>query len=82
MNVLGIIPARYLSARLEGKPLADICGKPMIQRVYEQAKIALGNVLVATDDQRIVDAVKAFGGQVTMTTAEHTTGTYKVMNHY
>ena len=79
MNVLGIIPARYLSTRLEGKPLADICGKPMIQRVYEQAKIALGNVFVATDDQRIVDAVKAFGGQVIITAAEHTTGTSRCL---
>ena len=82
MKVLGIIPARYLSTRLEGKPLADICGKPMIQRVYEQAKIALGSVLVATDDQRIVDAVKAFGGQVTMTAAEHTTGTSRCLEAY
>ncbi|MCK5678009.1 MAG: NTP transferase domain-containing protein, partial [Flavobacteriaceae bacterium] len=67
MNVLGIIPARYGSTRLEGKPLIDICGKPMIQHVYEQAKKALKYVLVATDDERIEKAVKEFGGNVVMT---------------
>ncbi|MCK4562078.1 MAG: NTP transferase domain-containing protein, partial [Flavobacteriaceae bacterium] len=62
MKVLGIIPARYGSTRLEGKPLVDICGKPMIQRVYEQAKKALNFVLIATDDERIEKVVKEFGG--------------------
>ena len=65
MKVIGIIPARYGSTRLEGKPLKDICGKPMIQLVYEAAQKArlLDQVYVATDDQRIVDAVEQFGGR-------------------
>ena len=63
---IGIIPARYASSRFPGKPLADIAGKPMIQRVYEQAQKALDRVLVATDDKRIFDCVKAFGGEVVM----------------
>ncbi|HLG02232.1 MAG TPA: NTP transferase domain-containing protein, partial [Bacteroidia bacterium] len=70
MPVLGIIPARYASSRFPGKPLVDIAGKPMIQRVYEQAKKAkrLAKVIVATDDERIADAVKKFNGEVVMTT--------------
>ena len=72
---LGIIPARYASTRFPGKPLADIEGKPMIQRVYEQASKSLSDVVVATDDQRIFDAVKAFGGKVVMTSNAHQTGT-------
>ncbi|MBO4602340.1 MAG: NTP transferase domain-containing protein, partial [Salinivirgaceae bacterium] len=59
MVVLGIIPARYASSRFPGKPLADIGGKPMVQRVFEQASKALEHVVVATDDQRIYDAVLA-----------------------
>jgi CMP-2-keto-3-deoxyoctulosonic acid synthetase len=61
MKILGVIPARYHSTRLEGKALLDICGKPMIQRVYERAKLApsLSRVLVATDDERILRAVSA-----------------------
>ena len=55
---IGIIPARYASSRFPGKPLADIAGKPMIQRVYEQAKQVLDTVIVATDDQRIYDYVQ------------------------
>ena len=62
MQYLGIIPARYASSRFPGKPLAEICGKPMIQRVYEQASKVLDTVIVATDDQRIYDCVKGFGG--------------------
>lgn len=75
MEFIGIIPSRYASTRFPGKPLADICGKTMIQRVYEQASKALSEVWVATDDQRIVDAVKAFGGNVVMTSANHRSGT-------
>ena len=79
MKVLGVIPARYASTRFEGKALADLLGKPMVQHVYERAIKArtLDGVLVATDDQRIFDAVKAFGGEVVMT-AEHPTGTKRV----
>jgi len=73
---IGIIPARYQSSRFEGKPLVDIAGKSMIQRVYEQAKQSeLDEVLVATDDERIQKAVKAFGGKVLMTSKAHPNGT-------
>ncbi len=77
MKIIGIIPARYGSARLEGKPLKDICGKPMIQRVYEAAQQAqwLDQVYVATDDARIVAAVEQFGGNVRLTSVDHKTGT-------
>lgn len=77
MNILGIIPARYGSSRFEGKPLALINGKMMIQRVCEQAKKAdrLAEVVVATDDQRIFDAVTGFGGKVVMTSSSHKSGT-------
>ncbi len=77
MNVTAIIPARYASSRFPGKPLADILGKPMIQRVYERVTQAAGidRVVVATDDRRIVQAVRAFGGEVEMTRADHPTGT-------
>ncbi len=75
-----VIPARYDSSRLPGKPLADICGVPMIQRVYERAAAARGvdRVLVATDDDRIRDVVRAFGGEVAMTSAAHPTGTDRI----
>ena len=79
MNVLGIIPARFGSTRLEGKPLLDICGKPMIQHVYEQAKKLLSHVVVATDDKRIVKAVQDFGGQAVMTSPDHNTGTNRFL---
>jgi 3-deoxy-manno-octulosonate cytidylyltransferase (CMP-KDO synthetase) len=82
MNVLGIIPARYASTRLEGKPLVDLGGKTMIQRVYEQAKKALDQVIIATDDERIEKAVKDFGGEVIMTSAYHTTGTNRCLEAY
>ena len=77
MKILGIIPARYGSSRFEGKPLALINGRMMIQRVYEQAKKAdkLAEVVVATDDQRICDAVVNFGGKVVMTSSNHKSGT-------
>jgi len=82
MKVLGIIPARYRSVRLEGKPLVDLCGKSMIQRVYEQASKALDYVLIATDDVRIEEAVKKFGGAVVMTSPNHTTGTNRCLEAY
>ena len=85
MMFIGIIPARYASTRFPGKPLADLCGKPMIQRVYEQAKKVLDHVLVATDDQRIYDCVQSFGGEVIMTSPSHTCGTdrvYEAFQHY
>lgn len=77
MKVIGIIPARYSSTRFPGKPLVDLKGKLMIQRVYEGASKcnSLDKVIVATDDQRIFDAVKAFGGEVEMTSEEHRSGT-------
>lgn len=75
LRFIGIIPARYASSRFPGKPLADIKGKSMIRRVYEQAMKALDTVYVATDDQRIYDAVKAFGGRVVMTSELHKSGT-------
>ena len=77
MSVVAIIPARYGSTRLPGKPLANIGGKPMIQHVYESASKAreLDRVLVATDDRRIEKAVKSFGGEVMMTARRHRSGT-------
>ncbi|PVZ68896.1 3-deoxy-manno-octulosonate cytidylyltransferase [Pelagibaculum spongiae] len=71
-----IIPARYASSRLPGKPLADICGQTMIERVWRQAKLsAAATVTVATDDQRIFDLVKSLGADVVMTAAGHPSGT-------
>jgi 3-deoxy-manno-octulosonate cytidylyltransferase (CMP-KDO synthetase) len=80
MKVIGVIPARYGSTRLEGKPLMDICGKPMVQLVYEAAQKAhlLDQVYVATDDTRIVEAVEKFGGKACMTSPNHNTGTDRV----
>lgn len=77
MNVLGVIPARYHSTRLPGKPLLMIGAKPMIQWVYEAAKTAalIDELVVATDDQRIYDTVVSFGGKAEMTAADHPTGT-------
>ena len=79
MQSVGIIPARYASSRFEGKPLADLLGKPMVQHVYERACRAktLDAVIVATDDRRIYDAVKQFGGNVQMT-GPCATGTERV----
>lgn len=79
---IGIIPARYASTRFPGKPLADICGKPMIQRVYEQARKVLDTVIVATDDERIFGCVKGFGGLVVMTSPDHKCGTDRVEEAY
>jgi 3-deoxy-manno-octulosonate cytidylyltransferase (CMP-KDO synthetase) len=77
MKTLCVIPARYASTRLPGKPLADIAGKPMICRVYERARRAerITEVVAATDDPRVFDAVKADGGKAMMTAADHPTGT-------
>jgi 3-deoxy-manno-octulosonate cytidylyltransferase (CMP-KDO synthetase) len=71
-----VIPARYASTRLPGKPLQDICGKPMIQHVWEQAcKSSAQRVVVATDDARIVEACKGFGAEVVLTRVDHNSGT-------
>jgi len=78
MIFIGIIPARYASTRFPGKPLADIHGKPMIQHVYEKARKALNDVWVATDDQRIFNAVENFGGNVVLTSSKHKSGTDRV----
>lgn len=75
MKFLAVIPARYASTRFPGKPLALIGDKPMIQHVYEQAKKAVEDVVVATDDKRIYDAVEAFGGKVLLTSDKHRSGT-------
>jgi len=79
-KVIVVIPSRYASTRLPGKPLAQLAGKPMVQHVYERAKQAqtVHRVIVATDDQRIVEAVKAFGGEARMTRTDHRTGTERI----
>lgn len=82
MKFIGIIPARYASTRFPGKPLAEICGKTVIRRVYEQAAKALDTVLVATDDERIYDAVETFGGKVVMTRSDHRCGTDRCLEAY
>src|SRR5271154_6109978 len=78
--VVIVIPARYGSTRLPGKPLVSLAGKLMIQRVYERAKMAerASRVIVATDDERIVKAVESFGGEARMTRSDHRTGTERV----
>jgi 3-deoxy-manno-octulosonate cytidylyltransferase (CMP-KDO synthetase) len=77
MNVIGVIPARYDSSRFPGKPLVVIDGKSMIQRVYEQClkSTSINKLIVATDDQRIADHVRLFGGNVTLTSNKHQSGT-------
>ncbi len=82
MKFIAIIPARYASTRFPGKPLADMGGKPMIQRVYEQVKRAVHDVWVATDDSRIFETVKAFGGKTVMTSTEHRSGTDRIQEAY
>lgn len=82
MKFIGIIPARFASTRFPGKPLAEICGKTVIRRVYEQACKALEAVVVATDDERIYDAVEAFGGKVVMTRPDHKCGTDRCLEAY
>ncbi|GCD80691.1 3-deoxy-manno-octulosonate cytidylyltransferase [Schleiferia thermophila] len=75
MKTLGIIPARYASTRLPGKPLIDLAGKPMIQHVYERVLHSVDHLVVATDDQRIADRVAAFGGHAVITSPHHPNGT-------
>jgi 3-deoxy-manno-octulosonate cytidylyltransferase (CMP-KDO synthetase) len=79
-NVLAVIPARYLSSRFPGKPLAPIAGKPMIQHVVERVRRAtlVSRVVVATEDARIKSAVEAFGGEAVMTRSDHRTGTDRI----
>jgi len=80
MKILGVIPARYQSTRFPGKPLANICGRTMIQRVYQQAKKVseFDDVYVATDDERICNVVESFGGKAILTSDKHSTGTDRV----
>jgi len=75
MKLIGIIPARYQSSRFPGKPLVSIHGKTMIRRVYERVSLALDDVIVATDDNRILEEVERFGGQAVMTSGSHRSGT-------
>ncbi len=77
MKVLGVIPARYASTRLPGKPLADICGKTLVRRVYERASLSaiLDHLVVATDDERILQEVRSFGGNCVLTSPDHPNGT-------
>ncbi len=83
MEVLGIIPARFASTRFPGKPLTNINGKTMIQRVYEQAKkSSLTEVVVATDDARILEHVQGFGGKAVMTGEHHQSGTDRCFEAY
>jgi len=82
MKFIGIIPARYASTRFPGKPLAEIGGRTVIRRVYEQACKVLDPVVVATDDDRIYDAVEAFGGKVVMTRPDHKCGTDRCLEAY
>ena len=84
MKILGVIPSRYASTRFPGKPLVDMLGKSMLQRVYEQVSKAksLSKVLVATDDQRIFDHVKNFGGDVSLTSPNHPSGTDRCYEAY
>ncbi|MBF8999992.1 3-deoxy-manno-octulosonate cytidylyltransferase [Vibrio nitrifigilis] len=79
MSFTVVIPSRYQSSRLPGKPLADICGKPMVQHVYEQAcQAGAEQVIVATDDERIAEVVRGFGGEVCMTSPDHQSGTERL----
>lgn len=84
MKILGIIPARYASTRFPGKPLIDILGKSMLQRVYEQTckSKKLTSVVIATDDERIATHAKSFGAKVVMTKAEHPSGTDRCFEAY
>ena len=84
MKILGIIPARYASTRFPGKPLIDILGKSMLQRVYDQAKKSelLTDVIIATDDERIAEHAKSFSAEVAITKAEHPSGTDRSYEAY
>ena len=79
MNFHVIIPARFGATRLPGKPLLDIAGKPMVQHVYERAlESGAEKIVIATDDERIVKAVKSFGGEVCLTSDKHRSGTDRI----
>jgi len=80
MDVIGVIPARYSSSRFEGKVLAEILGKPMLQHVWEQAKQAflLDDLIIACDDEKVADVAKGFGAKVALTAKEHTCGTDRI----
>ncbi len=82
MKFIAIIPARYASTRFPGKPLAVLGGKTVIQRVYEQVSRAIGNALVATDDERILKHVESFGGKAVMTGSHHRSGTDRCWEAY
>jgi 3-deoxy-manno-octulosonate cytidylyltransferase (CMP-KDO synthetase) len=82
MKFAGIIPARYASTRFPGKPLAMLGGKPVIQRVYEQVKECFDELYVATDDERIKEAVLSFGGKVVMTSEDCKNGTERCLDAY
>ena len=82
LKFIAIIPARYASTRFPGKPLAMLGGKPVIQRVYEQVTGVISSAVVATDDERIADVVKSFGGQVVMTSPNHKSGTDRCWEAY
>ena len=82
MKFLGIIPARYASTRFPGKPLADLMGKPMIRRVYERVVDLLDRVVVATDDERILNAVRQWGGGALLTSPDHPSGTDRCLEAY
>ena len=82
LRVIAIIPARYASTRFPAKPLAVLGGKMVVERVYEQVKKAIDKVVVATDDERICDAVLSFGGEVVMTSSEHRSGTDRCAEAY
>jgi 3-deoxy-D-manno-octulosonate 8-phosphate phosphatase (KDO 8-P phosphatase) len=81
MSVVIVIPSRYASTRLPGKPLIDICGKPMIQHVWEKARriVSADRIIVATDDRRIYDTVMSFGGEALMTSDRHETGSDRLI---
>ncbi|MDD2474723.1 MAG: 3-deoxy-manno-octulosonate cytidylyltransferase [Dysgonamonadaceae bacterium] len=82
MKFVAIIPARFASTRFPGKPLADMNGKPMIQRVYEQVTKSVADAYIATDDERIYKAVESFGGNVVMTSSLHPSGTDRCKEAY
>ena len=82
MKFIGIIPARYASTRFPAKPLAILGGKTVIERVYSQVEGVLDDVCVATDDERIMDAVKVFGGKAVMTSVNHMSGTDRVQEAF
>ena len=82
LKFIAIIPARYASTRFPGKPLAQLGGKPVIQRVYERVTSVISNAVVATDDERIYAAVESFGGKVVMTSENHKSGTDRCWEAY